>query len=495
MSDLGDVLKVWRDINSLSDEHEKNITVMCFIQHITTKPRSNSPFIHLCEITGEKHDHEQQFWIHQVMEEFLDIYFNPSLDQLRLLTDFILLFVSIFSEFRLIDLCSIKAKLLELDWFLPFIMYLLFSYFYPLRDATFTLLKIMIPFPYLAQDYSQQSSNNDNWFVTIDKKQFVTDSLSIYIELTDCKNWMTQLGDHTFKTKFLSLTFNEAKAVVKEYERWFFGSSTVNEDDEETLNRLSEKIDRIIHSNTFLGSAFVKLSHRSPKDAAFRAKNYEGMVHEMVLEFHEKYNLEMENQENGDLKIKNNKYQSAISQICAQKCMKVTSGKEFINLMSTSYRSHVDLSIMLQSISESGHIPDEMPIQIVVREWTDLPIWREVRTFVRNRKITTMSQYFSTSYFPQVTMDEWKKIKDIIVERFDNQFSKILPLDDCCVDFVVLNLEQRLVKIIELNAFGDNCGPALFNWDNDADRLLMYNGPLEFRVGTPNIHESYKIVD
>lgn len=144
---------------------EKYRAALYFIHYIlTTRPISDSKrfltFVRLLEKCVTMSN--CYIWIHQIME----IYFNPSsLDQLTLLTEFILLFISIFSEFRLADLCSIKRKLLELNWFLPFIMYLLFSYYYPLRDATLLLLKTMIPFPYLDYD-SHQLSNDDHWFVT-----------------------------------------------------------------------------------------------------------------------------------------------------------------------------------------------------------------------------------------------------------------------------------------------------------------------------------------
>lgn len=106
--------------------------------------------------------------------------------------------------------------------------------------------------------------------------------------------------------------------------------------------------------------------------------------------------------------------------------------------------------------------------------------------------MTAMTQYFSSSFFPNVPIEEYQSMKRIILNYFE-KVKHMIPLDDCCIDFVVIDLEKEIVKIIELNSYGDNCGPAFFDWDTD--RLSLYNGPLEFRVATQStIEKEFQII-
>ena len=437
--------------------------------------------------------------LHELMEECLVFYFNNEVQEghiarLQLVSDFIDILRTAFQVGKHYDLCELKTFLFfSVEYFLPFILYLCFSFHPPLRDTVMSLLRIMEPFPLVVMDESILRNHCD-WFIKIDKKKIIDDSWSVLIELTECENWINELKEDTFYTEFIPLKYKEAKSILKKHERYAFGLSTQDET-EEILEHLSKRIDQTIQSKKFSGQAFIKLSSRSPKDAAFEINNYDEKVKEMAKVWHKTYHAELDPAHTSELLHK--KYQSAISQICAAQCMKVTKGSEMVHILVISDRAFMDLDFILkyhdsEADTQKLRNDSDISMQLVIREWVDIPIWREVRTFVRNGKLTAMSQYFTHAFFPQVSLEEWKKVKQAIVSSFENHYSKIIPLNNCCIDFLV-DLERDVVKVIELNTFGDICGPALFSWEVDRD--IIYNGPLQFRVATNSqIEKDYHLI-
>ncbi|EFC43856.1 predicted protein [Naegleria gruberi] len=349
-----------------NSNHDEN-SLIEILQDLFNIYEGESEFKHIFRISRCNRI-EKPLLFHKIMEECLEIYYCQSdNNQLEKLTRVVNLFKFFNEVFRIrhLDLCSLKKFLLfQVEQFLPITLLFCFSYHYLLRDAVFELLKKLSDFPCLQDGSTLEIKENDlEWFKIIPEKQLINASLTLYVDLTDCNTWMDKLGEETFKTRFLSISYGEAQAIVKEYERWFFGSQTQSEE-EEILKGLANRINQVM-SEFPNREAFVKLSHRSPKDAAFKVNQYDAMVEEMVKQWSELYSLEVDS--SGDrLSLKHEKYQSAITQICAQKCMKVKSGEDFIKLMTISYRSHVDLSVSLGSDAVQHQSNESMPIQIVI---------------------------------------------------------------------------------------------------------------------------------
>jgi len=153
------------------------------------------------------------------------------------------------------------------------------------------------------------------------------------------------------------------------------------------------------------------------------------------------------------------------------KALKVTSGKEAIEIISKSRRMLVDLSRGV----ELSRMLQNFPIKIAVRKWHYIdPQW-EFRGFVYNNKLTALTQYFSYCYFPEVAGAKQETEKKIL-DFFDTIKGKIQH--SCFViDFGISNNQ---VIVIELNPFNKGTGTSHFKWAED--QQIMREGPFEFRV-------------
>lgn len=74
---------------------------------------------------------------------------------------------------------------------------------------------------------------------------------------------------------------------------------------------------------------------------------------------------------------------------------------------------------------------------------------------MRNRKLNAMTQYFSKCYFPWVTMEDWKQIKQKVLKYFNQEVAHLLPMPDGTIDFVVY---PDKIMVIEVNVYGEMAG-------------------------------------
>jgi hypothetical protein len=118
---------------------------------------------------------------------------------------------------------------------------------------------------------------------------------------------------------------------------------------------------------------------------------------------------------------------------------------------------------------------------IVIRRYdTSIDPSLEFRAFVRNHRLTAVSQY-EEFYYPHLPPLK-NTLKSTLVDFFDNQVSPIIATSKCLpasyvVDFAVIN---GVPKVIEINPFHSNTAGSLFSWKKD--REIILNGPLEFRI-------------
>lgn len=292
--------------------------------------------------------------------------------------------------------------------------------------------------------------------------QTKTTALAIYDAAYSVDRWAPALGSHTFRTLTFPMRLREAEALVHHYQALHLGTQLLDEHSR-VLEELADKLQSVIQSPEFGGRAFVKISTRSPKDVVFHLPKFELTLRQVTEEWTALYNLPDPMPES---------VEQAIMQRCGALCLSVTSGAEAVDMLKTSKRIWVDLKEALDTPS------DDFAIKLVVREWLDIPNVFELRGFVRNRRLTALSQYFSMCYFPWVSPAQWADVKTRVLSFFETTVAELLPVEDCVCDFVVC--EDR-VMVIELNLFGRTAGAALFSWDTD-QQLLYGNRPFEFRV-------------
>jgi len=201
---------------------------------------------------------------------------------------------------------------------------------------------------------------------------------------------------------------------------------------EERINELAFKTPK---------TYFCKLSTRSPKDSV---------------------SMKVKENEEGESLVQkmNNKISS----------LKVTSGEQVINLITKSQRIFSDISMYFQyrlPLSTSGQM------NLIFREWVDMPQDHEFRCFVTNHHLNAISQYHCYTKFPSLQDTKYVlHIRDVITSFHESIKTGFANLPDYVMDVVVFP-HNWTCQVIEVNPFGAHMssGAGLFNWEKDEDLL------------------------
>ncbi len=284
---------------------------------------------------------------------------------------------------------------------------------------------------------------------------------------TGVDRWYSALADVTFRTEFLALTPDEARAIVSCWEKDFKDRTSSDPDPDSVevpapLRGLGERISAVIDSLGPGRGAFVKLSTRSPKDSpvAF-AKARQGYA-EKVASLGPSPSPSL-----------NDKLIFLAEEVILG--LKVTNGEEAIRLLVSSDRVGEDLEYAL----EPGDEGFALRVSLLVREWVDIPSWAEFRGFVWNGKLNAIGQYNHLVVFPELKLHT-AAIKSGL-ETFYASIKDRIPLDNYIVDFA---WTKDRVYLVEVNPFdGKHVFPAstgLWSWEGDREQMM--SGPLELRI-------------
>jgi hypothetical protein len=172
------------------------------------------------------------------------------------------------------------------------------------------------------------------------------------------------------------------------------------------------------------------------------------------------------------------------------------SASDVINAIITSKRSFKAISDDIDR--------NILPVLYFVRYDPNWQIGREMRCFVRNRKLTAVSQYewFKYKFFCDRTESELitiaKNVNTFIASVID-ELCERCGTNDVVADIYLnddlthgdsagsdehCSSDRQSLKIIELNSFGYwlASGSALFHWIIDKDKLYNTNGDIYFRI-------------
>jgi hypothetical protein len=300
------------------------------------------------------------------------------------------------------------------------------------------------------------------------------DSIKTQFFDSGCQNWYDLISHLTFKTYFIDLSIENAKAIVNEHKNYI----KLNKYDNDILQGLEGLIDTVIKEN-HLNKVFIKLSTRSPKDSPI---------------IFEKATKEFINKLNKDIHATYEEKFILLSQ-CVQDNFYTTNGKEAIDLFVTSERIYEDLTYSLENEEEYS----KFNIQIVIREWDQaIPIENEFRAFVMDRNLNAIGQYYYIFCFKGLA-EKANVIKENLLSYFNEKLKPILPdiLKDCIVDFVYTEKEGDNVdiKVIEINPFDGFAlasfagSTGLFLLSEEKDKEVIQHGPLEIRVRETSLPE------
>jgi hypothetical protein len=192
------------------------------------------------------------------------------------------------------------------------------------------------------------------------------------------------------------------------------------------------------------GRAFCRTSLRSPKDSTHAISVQKQFVREQLGGGSDDDNRAM------ILLL-----QGALRGMC------VRGGAEAHRLLATSERVREDLA----------RFRAECP-SVVVREWLDIDPAREWRCFAVDGRVTAISQYYSTLFFPALLRDKTDDAR-LILETFGRDVWPRLQKDRgfarMVIDFV--RVGDRAI-VVELNPFSEATHACLFDWH--ADRKLLH---------------------
>lgn len=207
------------------------------------------------------------------------------------------------------------------------------------------------------------------------------------------------------------------------------------------------------------GGFMVRLSSRSPKDAAIPSREmYDAEVARLLSEG-------APDDTNTSLRA----YFEASGRV-----LRIDDAEGAVNLLSASERVHRDLHEALTARQIYS-------MKVAIRAWEPSLLQEyEFRGFVYGHKLTALSQYNPYCFYPEQVRkrDElvarlatfWREsVRDNLIGVFDGGY---------IVDLAILSTGD--VVVIELNPFDEQTGAGVFSWQ--ADRELLEHGPLALRL-------------
>jgi len=281
---------------------------------------------------------------------------------------------------------------------------------------------------------------------------------SHYTSSYGISSWYDDLKEHTFKTVFVDLTFDEAGAILSRS----YNKTEATQDELDTLEHLKEKIDEALEQ--FPNGAFMKLNTRSPKDVPVYATKDEQLKELLKEELTKVTGLSRDSVKEVNAFI-----------IATNKYMKISTSDDALQLLLTSSRVSQDLSRDTQFGQKL------FKNQLIFREWLDeVPIRPqfEFRCFAHNKELHAMTQYFDLTAYPEL-IERKDELERLVLDFFESIKDKIQQ-NSFVIDFFITS--DNTVKIIELNPFHNGAGAGLFSWKED--REIFLNGPFEFRIMT-----------
>lgn len=305
------------------------------------------------------------------------------------------------------------------------------------------------------------------------------------------KYWKA-IEPYTFRSAMVPLTRDEVVSLYEGYDRaqktgdrWPSADVEASSALDRTLLAVAEKIEEGYRQlGLVVGDpAFVRLSSRSAKDAILCCPAIDfrsalgGLTARVSTDEAKLYTDHPELPPSSELNQKLHAQYIASTELLA-----TTTGATAVERFLYSERVQEDLH---QAASKMASEP-EFVFNLVVRELGLFDVRNEVRGFVFNRKLTALTQYNQTCYFPQALLEREK-----VIAACTEFVEKLIPaiaadpssadLANCVVDLVILN--DGRVMIIELNPFAEFAGSGLFSWEKRSDLdVLMGRKPFEYRV-------------
>eukprot|EP01112_Ceratiomyxa_fruticulosa_P016366 TRINITY_DN4930_c0_g1_i1.p1 TRINITY_DN4930_c0_g1~~TRINITY_DN4930_c0_g1_i1.p1 ORF type:complete len:659 (-),score=127.47 TRINITY_DN4930_c0_g1_i1:131-2107(-) len=287
--------------------------------------------------------------------------------------------------------------------------------------------------------------------------------------------WKGPLANHILpNTHILELSAQEAsalRAVCKQ----MLGAGEVTENDHTIVKEIEEKIDETINrllddddeeSVGYKRGAYVSLNGVSPTDFVY------GMISMDNPLDHETANQSSEAE--SPTALANQKSIAFLNETNNLLC--VNTGKGALEQL-------IGSSLIYRELMKSSDInprSSEYPCDLFIQRWQPLPPDKLFRAFISKGKLTGLSQYYHTIYFPSLERSK-DQVENAVRKFVQAQKDKIPP--SCALDLFVFGLNE--VYITGLYSFQPAISTCLFSWESEEDQRVLTEGPFQFRVRRP----------
>jgi len=299
------------------------------------------------------------------------------------------------------------------------------------------------------------------------------------MEETYLEKYFETIKDFTFKSVFVPLAPPQAQAIILAHKQ-----AKEGRDDWRASKELHDLAISVDHAKAKLGCehVFVRLSSRSPKDAALGSPLFKEIAEKKIAELKKLPTPEPFAPNTSANIALHALYHSSTASLAASR------GEQAVELLVKSDRIQGDIEKFVEQAAKN---PKE-EFNVVVREFKIFDVMLEFRGFVYNGKLTALTQYNEYVYFPQL-INHKEIIESTIKKFFEDVLLGIGGLKNFVVDFLLIDrnddhsrYDNLSVYVVELNPFAEFAGSGLFTWTSDMDTLLGKK-PFEFRVATQPI--------
>eukprot|EP00026_Physarum_polycephalum_P011538 Phypoly_transcript_11772.p1 GENE.Phypoly_transcript_11772~~Phypoly_transcript_11772.p1 ORF type:complete len:347 (+),score=55.63 Phypoly_transcript_11772:89-1129(+) len=278
----------------------------------------------------------------------------------------------------------------------------------------------------------------------------------------------------TFKSQFIQLSREALELLISFHQKFSKDPGTRSDfRNNEPLINLAKQIDEA-KKEMGVDGIFVRLSSRSPKDAALLLPDFASLYQKEIEDVRKENNAVCASDASLAPNSETNTKLHALYR-ASTVALRASDGLSAIDLLITSKRIQGDLEQALQQ---------KEAFNVVVREFIFFDVKYEFRGFVYGKKMTAITQYNELVYFPLLLLQK-EKIQKKILEFFNNELMpKLTSLSNYVIDFILIEKGDSFdTYIVELNPFAEFAGGGLFSWVSDLD-VLMGKKPLEFRLVT-----------
>lgn len=326
-----------------------------------------------------------------------------------------------------------------------------------------------------------------------------------YEKLFDLESWYTQFADVTFPSAFVPVSRQEARAILRSYRRVVLkghGEEEIEqqaaaeqgeEEHQRELGQVEQRLQELagraqqamddMERSCGSGGFFVRMSSRSPKDSALGCQRMKRLLAEQL-----RASSVALARGHGPQWHQNSEF---IAFFRAQiQALRVCHAAEALDLLVQSERVFEDLKLALAQPVASWEQ------RLAIRAWSRRPsdISGEFRCFVRQRRLTAISQYFHFLCFAEL-LGRQADIVAAIDSFFTRHVRHRLPFDDCIMDVLLpfavdpasgslavpALIDPDAIQLIEFNPFNRFTSPCLFSWTRDR-RIIVGKAPLQLRL-------------